>query len=355
MKKIFLLLATMVMVGCTEIIDFDQEIAEPLAVLVSRPTTDSKTYVYLDYSRFFLDNNNYNTRIKNATMTLSVNGVNYVPKYDTIDYNGRYVFDVNLQPGDSLIVSATIPGYDKTVKASTCIPHTPHVQITDFVIDTVGYYYSDMDYYYSTNDYAFRVKFKINSSNNDEYYSVKILFPQNEINDIDLDTRYWDTNNMDEVYYTVKDPLLSNMDIEQVFDREDGFSGNEMNVSSELFQNGEHEFTAEFTYWLYSCHLDLARAPIKIMVRSLSKELYQYNLTTSQQSEVDQFFSEPVQVISNIVGGTGIFGGYCESMFRTPVGRFEHFYNRDSDMMKSSGGKSARLKKPQKHENPNHR
>ena len=140
MKKIhyIIIVATLVMASCSEPIDFKPGQVEPYAVLLSRPTNDSTVCVHLAYSRFFLDNRDPEA-ISDATVTLDVNGVTSVGTYDAGAYlgYGGYTFTAMPQPGDTLKVTASIPGYDKTVKATTSAGHTMGMAtISEIIITT---------------------------------------------------------------------------------------------------------------------------------------------------------------------------------------------------------------------------
>jgi len=104
-----------------------------------------------------------------------------------------------------------------------------------------------------------------------------------------------------------------------------------MTFSSELFQNGEHEFTAIFSVWPDIDGMDYVHIPLQLEVKGLSKELYRYE-QTSANAEYDSFdglFSEPVQVICNIDGGIGVFGGATKKTYIMPEPRFGTFSHDD--------------------------
>lgn len=326
MKKIkYILLVVLLpflLDSCEKVIDFDPGEIESHVVLISRPTNDSTVNVYLNYSSFFLETSQ-NTNINDASLLLEVNGVPYAGVYGGPSNYGLscYSFGVIPQIGDSLKITVNVPGYDKIITSQTVIPARPQVDIVDYVIDTVSLY----DYYGHENHIRVRVKLK--SANNDEYFSIKV-YQAYRVDVNDTTVTQWDTVDLSQVYFSVDDPLINTSDIETALDMDDGsFYGDELLVSSELFQNGEHEFSLEFADWYESGYtLSYANKPLIIEVRSLTKDLYLYTRTTGQQSELDEFFGEPVQVHCNIDGGIGIFGGYSMMKKRAVNPRYADFY-----------------------------
>ena len=316
--------------ACSEPIDFDPGQIEPYAVLLSRPMNDSTVCVYLTYSRFFLDNRQP-ASISDATVTLEVNGTASVGTYDAdayMDYGG-YTFAVLPQPGDTLKVTASIPGYGKTVKATTSIPPMPEIEVLDYVIDT-GKGVTENEYYYYRDYYYYKIRFKVKCHSNDEYYLVSIKYADTKCVD---SVWAWDTANWARTYFTVSDPLVNTSNLEDAIDGYDGsFYGDEMLFSSELFQNGEHEFTAIASYWPNFADCDYAELPLRLDVKTLSRELYRYEKTAGNASYdyFETLFSEPVQVMCNIKGGIGIFGGSCCKKFNLPEPRYESFTHSDN-------------------------
>lgn len=353
MKRIhYIILAAVVLLGaCEKPVDFDPGEVKPYVVMISKPVSDSLMSVYVGYSRFFLDNRSFGT-VTDATVTLSDGTGTYTGVYDprgfllsgshyyytdgeywmedSVFYGG-YTFTLRPQPGDTLRLTATVPGYDKEISATTTMPRMPEVEVLDLVVDTGnGNYYDEYGGYYGKDNYYYKVRFKVKSHGNDDYYSVSIKYAGEFLNSSGLS--YWDTVHMRSTMFSVNDPLVNSHDLVDAIDGYDGsFYGDEMAFSSELFQNGEHEFTAIFSIWPNLDEFDYAQIPIRLEVRSLSKELYRYE-QTSANAEYDLFdglFSEPVQVICNIDGGIGVFGGATQKTYRMPQSRYGTFSHDD--------------------------
>lgn len=324
-RYICLVFAAALFGACVEPIEFDPGEMSPYAVLLSRPTNDSTVSVYISQSRFFLDNSAPQV-VSDAQVTLAVNGVETVGVFDNTAYNGygAYTFAVLPQPGDSLRVEARVPRFDARVTASTYIPQLPDVEVLEVVLDTGnGSYYDEYGGYYTNDSYYYKVRFKVKSQSNNEYFAVRLLTPSVNYGST------WDTLFQNIQYFSVNDPIVNNVDFADIIDGDDGsFYGSELFFSSELFTGGSHEFSAVFSLWPSLKTEAYVNMPIVVEVRALSKELYRYIQTTEgYYSEIDELFGEPVQVYCNIDGGIGIFGGSSLRCFVTPqarCGRFDH-------------------------------
>lgn len=344
------LMLAALMSSCEKVVDFDPGDVTPYVVVVSKPVSDSLVAVYVGYSRFFLDNREFNG-VDNASVTITSGNSTAVGTYDPrcfaqteyyddyygyygdTTYWGGYKFMLRPNPGDTMRVSATVPGYDEIVTATTVVPTAPQVEIVDFVIDTLDEVNSG--YITNYNEVYYRLRFRINCNSNREFFSVRLLIG----NDIWInDTlKGWDTTQMSSHYFSVSDPIVNDASLEDALDGDDGsFSGKVMNFSSERFSGGAHEFTMEFnTYNQWSESLDPKKMPVKIEVSALSEDLYRYNVTsTGYTSDLDDLFGEPVQVYCNIKGGIGIFGASTIKKFKASTPRVENFNNSSSGYYK---------------------
>lgn len=343
-----ILMLAALMNSCEKVVDFNPGEVEPYVVVVSKPVSDSLVSVYVGYSRFFLDNREFNG-VDNATVTITSGGNTAVGTYDPkcfiqsdyydeyygyygdTTYYGGYSFTLRPNPGDTMRLSAAVPGYDNTVTATTVVPPQPQVEIVDYVIDTL-----DEDPYGSSCYY--RLRFKINCNSNREFFKVKLFC--GEMKQIQNDTVWvWDTTQMNSQYFSVSDPIVNNASIEGALDGDDGgFDGREMYFSTERFTGGSHEFTMEFehyNYFIEQTHINRLEMPVVIEVQSMSEEIYRYEITsTGYTSDLDDLFAEPVQVYCNIKGGIGIFGASTNRRVKAPTPRVENFNNSSSNYYK---------------------
>ncbi len=306
--------------ACEKIIDFKPEQITPGVVMLSRPAAGDQVGVTLTYSRFFLDGHEFPS-IADATLTLDVNGNVYTP--DTAG-QGYYRFPYTVQSGDTMTLHALVPGMDEPVTASTRVPETPTFYIVSHIMDTTDEWYSHV--YYKT-------RIAIEAPTPNCYYAIRVLMPGFDYDNVIDTTNY---------YYHVfesSDALLSNnTDVLAAIEGDDGsFYGQEAIVGSELFQNGRHEFTLEYNeYFDFYNEWDPVRevyvfhmidVPIRIEIRSISPELYNYNRSAQTTDIFDQLLGEPVQVICNVQGGIGVFGSSCSKQITCPTPIAEDFHH----------------------------
>ena len=175
---------------------------------------------------------------------------------------------------------------------------------------------SNEKYEYGSCNY--KLKIRLHCGSNKEYYSVRLygaeLMMENDT------VAYWDTTSYRSKYFSVNDPIVnSTINIEDAIDGDDGsFGGYEMTFGTDKFIGGEHEFTIEFSYNGYiSNGVSLMDMPVILQVSAISEDLYLYDRTADgYDSDMDDLFSEPVQVHCNIVGGIGIFGASTIAKYR---------------------------------------
>lgn len=323
-----LVLIALITTSCEKVINFEPEDIDPHVVMLSRPEVGDRVDLTLTYSRFFLDNHQFPV-IDDATLTLDVNGTVYTP--DSAG-EGYYRFPYSVQSGDTMTLIARVPGHDEPISAGTRVPQDPQVTILDHVVDTISDYY--------TFNYRFKTRFAIDAPSPKCYYAIRVLLPYNNLYD-SIHVYYIDTTNFYETYFESNDALLSSgINVIDAIDGEDGsFEGSEAIVSSEFFQNGRHEFTVEYfadLYWLYQWDDStgtytgsMGDYPVRIEVRSISPELYNYNRSAQETDIFDQLLGEPTQVICNVQGGIGVFGSACRKYYQCINPRHEDFYHSD--------------------------
>ena len=83
------------------------------------------------------------------------------------------------------------------------------------------------------------------------------------------------------------------------------------------FSGKTHQTRFHIVYWFIEEDFDYKALRLDIHLRSVSKALYDYFISYEKfiASDVSGTFAQPVQVLSNIDGGLGIFGGFTEKVF----------------------------------------
>lgn len=323
------MLAAIMLVACEKQIDIDVEDMESQVVVkaqneVGTPLSMSLTYSRPAYGSYYIRyGEDYFTKITNATVTLSVNGA----ATETATSNdGTYSFAHIPQPGEVLELSIAVPGRDK-VTATAMVPTQPNISN----IDTSYSYNGDYSYYYLQQNISFTLS---DPSAHDDYYSVRLrevdtvvyIHRDDDGNTTGTDTTY-------EEYYRFFECtdylLVSNVGV----DLDDPtsartFSGTEMLFTDATINGMSHNIKIKDLndrYWenIYdekSYDSTAIHSHLYLEVTSLSRDLYLYRQTMNSYSddELLGFFSEPVQVHSNIKGGIGIFGVSSKSTFFIP-------------------------------------
>lgn len=326
-RLFFGIAALFLMVSCEKEIEFSGEVTEPVLVVNSFATPDSVITVKITESKFFLASGDDFKRVDNAIVKLFVNGIfqeelNYVSE-------GVYKSLFTPSPGQSLRLEVSASGL-KPIETEVVMPDKiTIVKIDSTITDTDkypipgGYYGSSEDgkYNYDTigsyynRNYHFTLNFKDVSEKPDFYRLVlktKLTFESGMINE---SYNYFDFTD-----------IVSGKTIQSETDIIDTeTSRNQYNVFSDELFNG-NEYPLKFTYIrgvmeYFPGHESTGgddSNPVKIELfidlQSINKSYYLYLKTLSSFSGSDSYFSEPVQIHSNIKGGIGILGGYTRNM-----------------------------------------
>lgn len=318
MKKyiFFLFSLTFLFSSCEKEIEFTGEIQEPKLVVNSLFVADSALNVDVLLSKFFLDSKTGFDTIKNADVSLYVNGdfnsklsfttIKYVynlsnsPYYDYTVEKNTYHTDYKPQPGDSLTIIVKAPGYDE-VRTYNMVPQRPEITGLRLRVDTTDYYE------YTTYDDNFQEVTRRNYYI-DVHYFVTIKDNPNEKNYYRIIMRDFNGYNC---YLRSDDPIFSKTDEETLIGGFDGSNTFEC-FSDELF-NGETRTISFINSDALNYGEDLSRKKKTLDIQQISKESYLYILTSdAAQNNEYNLFSEPVLTYSNVQGGYGIFASFTK-------------------------------------------
>jgi hypothetical protein len=94
--------------------------------------------------------------------------------------------------------------------------------------------------------------------------------------------------------------------------------------SDELFNGKEYSLKFSFNSSTYiykdQTYNQTSKVPIKqelnIELQSISESYFKYLRSQSASASTIEFFSEPVQIYSNVKGGIGILGSYSSSFYK---------------------------------------
>lgn len=326
------LFAAFIFVSCEREVEFEGGLNTPLLVVNSFVTPDSVVMAYISRSRFFLEDSVEFRSISNAEVNLWVNGE--LKEKLTSFNNGVYKSSYKPAITDKIKIMVNATNVQKA-SASTIFPEMPLVlsvdtqrvllRIQNLISDPSSDRIVGTRKYYKTN-YTLKLSDIANQQN---YY--RLIAGCESFSGIwNYDTHKMDTiNNLirydylsftDVVSGNAKDPLadsgtspvgvlLSNStNVYNVFSDEI-FNGKTYSLKFSTNEVIDNYFNIESLK--YSGENTL-KNKVYISIQSISKDYYLY-LKTRAASAATNYFSEPVKVHNNIVGGLGILGSYTSS------------------------------------------
>lgn len=325
---VFQLFIMFLLSSCTETINFDAELTEPKLVVHSYITVGEPISAIIRESKFFLNDTTQHEFVKDAEVSVYVNG-QYVEKLimksnhwmsPEVEYKGNYLPKLNDKI--KLVVKRT---GNADVYAETQIESPIEI----IKIDTVS---TDITYagnldgsvpMHLSKNFILNFNLQFNDDGNKKnYYRLIVerrevgyrntwesvtIYPQ-KIESKDLNTivinplestikEIWGGGNSDVLTYNIfKDDLFNSKVYNLKFLLRTGV----------LLQNPA--YTGE-----YNNFFDSEKVIYRIYIQSISKDFYEYMASLSALANTNPFFSEAVQIKSNIVGGIGILGAYTNS------------------------------------------
>jgi hypothetical protein len=349
MKTIISLIRLSILVAlfqsCEKEINFNADLIEPKMVINGFIQQDSLISIRIGTSKAIPGVEKTNLWISDAIVKLFVDGeeteilstydikdlfTNYNPysPQDIKDFNqitkGYHSQITKAQAGKTYKLVVTHPNY-RTVTCETSIP-TP---ITIESIDTINKI--DVSNVYSNSQLQFKTKFKDPSGEKNYYRLVYKKLTGTASNKYN---QYADTSNMINVYIEnigsyiySEDPILNPSD-EDANDYLFGSPGNAYNIFTDnLIDGKEYEISfIDQNYGSPSFAPDTTIGEFKIFnieLQSITREAYLYMMSVNAHNFYNSdFFSEPVQVFTNIENGIGIFAGFSYSSKSISIGQY---------------------------------
>ena len=293
--------------ACEKEIPIDIDDQQPQIVVMpchesSAPIALSLTYSRPVYSSFYIrSDESYFPPITNATVTLSVNGT---PVETATRDSNCYAFSHIPLAGEELAINISVPGHG-AVTAELTVPQAPVLS----AIDT------------NCNNSSFNFSFTLTDpAATADYYSIQLrcidtsIFISLDDNDsiISSDTSFYDTY----TYFSCTDYLLvdnTNINIDLTDPTASNtFNGFEMLFTDATINGQSHRITLS-EYGIPRFEKDSydiwEHRRLIIEVTSLTRDeyLYRQSMQAYEDDDILSFFSEPVQIHSNINGGIGIF------------------------------------------------
>lgn len=338
---LFVLSVVFLFFSCTNEIEFSGDQQQPMMVLNSFLTPDSVVKVQLTRSKFFLEDDTKFEVITNADVKLFVNG-SFVEKLNHTS-NGYYSGSYFPKENDIVKFIAYAPQLSE-VNASTIIAPKQLITGIDsssillgvnpiFEYNYVGPNYNPI---YDTIGYSYNkgldlhIRFKDQANLNNYYRLVlksRMYYSNGEIMEGPVGASF-------------DDLVFGNNNTDILGESSSYYSFNEFN--DQLFDGKTYELKMRVFYSYSKLHEGASlttspqvdvNTPIKrelvVELQSISESYYHYLKSVSANEGADMFFSEPVQIYSNIENGIGILGSYTRSskVFELPqTAYFNDFY-----------------------------
>lgn len=321
MKKILfpiLAISLVLFSSCSKEIDFNGEVTDPLIVVNSYLMPDSAISIELTKSRFFLDSKKDFDRINNAVVSIEVNG----QQKETLRFvnHGKYTGNYKPLPGDSVVLLVKVPGHED-VRSSVVVP-LPSVILS---VDTLSKKLVDryeaqvidgkviawMSHY--EKEIGIRIKDAAGLKN---FYRLSVFYREQYSNHPDgyMNGYYMYFNLQGVSNETSSGSILGivggeSSDEFHVFP-DDLFDGKEIVIRFKIY---DYVFEIEPGYEeLFgkdpNPSSQMKRSYI-INLQSIPQDTYLFIKSKDAAEQVfETFFTEPVQIYTNIENGIGIFG-----------------------------------------------
>lgn len=260
--------------ACEKVIEFDIPEAEPLLVANSYITDQETIKVNLTSSLSYLDSSNELPSVSDAQVTVNHNGNVYTFE-ESADEPGAYYSVQPFTGTGEVSLQASAADYN-TITASSMIPGAINGELE--LLEQID------------ENFEFRLTFN-DVSNSDDYYHLLIV-ENSEFSEEGFVQ-----------YFVSNDEVLLEAETNSDFGEESYF-GTSAVFTDFLFKDGQARI--EFELELF----DTENLDFEVHLIRSSRDYYEYHRTSILSAFSDSFFSQPVQVYSNIEDGIGVFAGY---------------------------------------------
>lgn len=290
MKKLFLILSLpIVLSSCEKIIDLPIEYTEPKVVVNSITSPDSLWQVYLSASKYIYETGDIQL-IPNAIVSIQEEGGAEFGL--TPQGNGMYISDTKKPiAGKTYLLSVTHPDYE-SVSSTTAIPSEIQLKSIE-VLENV-----------TIESYTYKkVRLKFDDPAGKNYY--RISFFQTGLG-YDWMTGGEDLTWTEYAFWiNYQDPNANSID--------GTLTGSEsILLSDEFFDGKEYAIDVLIDGYYFDYYQTEYDMYFKVKLHHLSQEYYRFAISLQKYQEGSNldFFTQPVQVYTNIENGLGIFASY---------------------------------------------
>jgi hypothetical protein len=317
--------------SCINEIDFDELQTAPMITVNCLATPDTILRLNLNLTKFFLSTAPGFETVTDRVVKLYVNDKF---KETLLIRNNQYQSKYKPKTGEHLRLEIFNPGADTLLAiTSTVIPPKPELLdvdtssvynsssylVNDSAVDISGKVYNDTLARIVNLRINYEVQFR-DSLLMSNFYRIKIfIFHYYEDGKISRETLrlrpddiIFDRKNETDIFDNDRDKIFNIFNDELI----DGkiysvkLYGNLNKVSilpgkKEILRAAGYKFPV--------------RSELVIDLQAIDKHFFQYLKTVKYNNTDLQYFSEPVQVYSNIAGGTGLFGSYSHAYYTIPL------------------------------------
>lgn len=332
----------LLMASCEKEIKFNGDIVQPMMVVNGLITPDSTIRIHLSKSRFFLSNNEKTEDIPNAAIDIYING----QAKGKMQCKESGIYTSSIRPSINDTVKLVIADTDiQGVQSEVVIPRQSILQSVDTATQTIRNEIYEFDGYnmVPTGRYSYMKELTVKLTIKDppaieNFYRLNIkMRTQMHYPDTTYtwegggEIHYADTTVVWEEYEyfylegteTPNESLLGFIDIinssaysytitDEFFDGKDKtlkfkflYTSPKIGDSTGSEEDDENYYPTTFRT------PDSQSKQLTVNLQSISKEMYLYFKTKENADNVfDTFFTEPVQIYSNIKNGMGVLGAY---------------------------------------------
>ena len=285
MKTIYFSVITVlfIVLSCTKEIPFKGDVGNGFIVVNGIIESDSIIKISLSKSKAAIGEQNTGPSeiTTSATLILTDKTTGETFTSSTINSNGEYEFGTKAKIGHSYSISITHPSYS-TATSETSI--TDAVQIKDWDTSSIKNEYNSTEK---------NLVLTIDDPSPENLYILKVFAVDSLQKEESI---YLIPNENNEVF-------SDNGGISYLFD-DSGFNGQSKKIVVK-FNPAKYMDALNYDY--------AGEKSYKVVLYNVSREVYNYILSTSKAVNSDGFFSEPVKVYTNITNGLGVFGGMSSS------------------------------------------
>ncbi|MFT3753752.1 MAG: DUF4249 domain-containing protein [Paludibacter sp.] len=323
---IILLASTIVFHSCENEINFSGEVTKPMLVINSFITPDSVIKVHVSKSKFFLEDNSTFETIDNANVYVWVNGAKIEKLTSTS--NGYYIASFKPQIGDIVKITAANTEFNEVSTSTEIVQPNPIISV-----DTLNHQFKEypMVQYSSYNgnpttidtigfnkveSFGLKVKFKDPSTASDYYRLDAKVINYHVDGSITVSDGVINYNDVVFGGNNNSNPLeMTSYNYYHEFSDE-LFNGKEYNLSF-IFNSNTTVYKPEYQDSYHEINIETpVKQELLIELQSISKSYFLYLRSRSANMSAVEFFSEPVQIYSNVSGGIGILGSYSSSFYK---------------------------------------